>query len=134
MQPDFEQAAEALRTHAEALLAADRRWRELSALVSAYLRAQRLDQARTLPPSTGSKTLSAASGERYSTKSPRPARTCSKRTRRARPTRTRPASVVPEQRPNDLRPPPAWPSYGPAVRLGTATGRRRRGPGRVAWL
>jgi hypothetical protein len=43
MQPDFEQAAEALRTHAEALLAADRRWRELSALVSAYLRAQRLD-------------------------------------------------------------------------------------------
>jgi hypothetical protein len=53
MQPDFEQAAEALRTHAEALLAADRRWRELSALVSAYLRAQRVDPSANSPAEHG---------------------------------------------------------------------------------
>ncbi len=42
LAPDCEQATADLRARAEALLGADKRWRELSATVAALLRAQRL--------------------------------------------------------------------------------------------
>jgi hypothetical protein len=42
LQPDCQQAVDDLRLHAEALLAADKQWRALSAVVGSHLRAQRL--------------------------------------------------------------------------------------------
>jgi hypothetical protein len=53
LRPDFATATADLRKAASALLDADRRWRELSAVVASHLRALKLEPARNSPGSHG---------------------------------------------------------------------------------